>query len=65
MSTTVLEALMNAEYNLKGHLFMQDIGLCQLHNAIVFLEKGYDACDTMDDLLEEYKDVEDIPEMQD
>lgn len=65
MSTTVIETLLNAEINLT-HSYNQvqkKLGLNQLHNAIIFLEKGYEANDKMDDLLDMYFDaLEEIPE---
>ena len=64
MSTTVLEALMNAEINLSGdHPFQKTLGLNQLHNAIAFLEKGYGSYEKIDVLLEMYEGrLDDIPE---
>ena len=62
---TILEALQNAEYNLSKSLgFTKTIGLEQLNNAIILLEKGYDIYDKVEPLLEKYGDVEDIPEKE-
>lgn len=58
-----LECLMNAEHNLKGGLpFQAAIGREQLHNAVVLLEKGYGINDKVEELIEEYGVVEDVPE---
>ena len=63
MSVTILEALMNAEINLsESHPFQKSIGLNQLHNAIVLLEKGYNHSELVDPLLEKYGDVENVPD---
>ena len=63
MSVNILEALQNAEYNLMGNIpFQKKIGLNQLHNAIVLLEKGYDLYDKVDDLIEKYDGVENVPD---
>jgi len=50
---TILEALMNAEHNIKnGKMMHQDafiqLGLDQLHNAIEALEEGKEPTDTLD-----------------
>ena len=68
MSTTIVEALMNAEFNL--HNFglhehpLGSIAVNQLHNARVLLEKGYDPNDEIQDLLDEYGAVELIPDKE-
>lgn len=62
MSVTILETLMNAEHNIQ-HRVMAELGLHQLHNAIVLLEKGYDADTEIDDLLEQYDPIESAPEV--
>jgi len=63
MSTSILEALQNANYNI------QHIGLVlakgQLHNAVVLLEKGYDVYDKVEPLLEKYGTVKNVPESED
>ena len=63
MSVNIFEALQNAEINLKGSLDVQrQIGMRQLHNALVLIEKGYELGDDIDALLATYGDVEDVPE---
>ena len=69
MSVNILEALQNAEYNLMGNVpyqyhFQKKMGLDQLHNAIVLLEKGYDLYDKVDNLIEKYHDVENVPDKE-
>jgi hypothetical protein len=64
MSTTILDALQNAEYNIKNSssLFSLELGKNQLHNAIVLLKKGYDIYFEMDEILEKYDNVELVPD---
>jgi hypothetical protein len=63
MSVTVLEALQNADFNLTnngalGAMLAKD----QLHNSAILLEKGYSIHDEVEPLLDEYGDVENVPE---
>lgn len=65
MAVTILECLQNAEHNLvenKGIPISFVMGREQLHNAIVLLEKGYSIYDEVEPLLDEYEDVEKVPE---
>ena len=65
MSVNIFEALQNAEINLKGSLDTQrQIGIRQLHNAIVIIEKGYELGDDIDALLADYGDAESVPEKE-
>ena len=68
MSATIIEALMNAETNIDNtkRLGMAILPFAknQLHNAIVLLDKGYDIYDEVDELLEEYGSVDNVPENQ-
>jgi len=64
MSITILEALENAEINFNGIPFQQEIAKSQLHNAIVLFDKGYDAEDNIDELLEKYGKVEEVPDKE-
>ena len=65
MSVTILEALLNAEINLEGEMgFQKRMGLAQLHNAIVLLDKGYGAYELVEPLLEEFGVVENVPEKE-
>ena len=64
MSTTILEALQNADFNLgrgTSALGVQ-LGKIQLHNAVILLEKAYPSSFVMDDLLEQYENLEDVPD---
>lgn len=64
MSVSILEALQNANHNLRnnntvlGAIFSRE----QLHNAVTLLDKGYDLYDHVEPLLEKYTDVESVPE---
>jgi hypothetical protein len=66
MSVTILEALMNANINLDN---VKSLGLAilplakeQLNNAVVLLEKGYSINDEVEPLLEQYGDVNNVPD---
>jgi hypothetical protein len=63
MSVSILEALQNADYNIRNN---GNIGLMlakgQLHNAVTLLEKGYSVGDEVEPLLEQYGKVENVPE---
>ena len=61
MAASILEALMNAEQNLKNPMVGLLIARGQLHNAIVLLEKGYGAYTEVEPLLEEHGTVENVP----
>ncbi len=66
MSVTILEALQNANMNIDNVKIM-GIGLLplvkgQLNNAVVLLEKGYSLNDEVEPLLEEYGDVDSVPD---
>lgn len=66
MSVSILEALENAEFNLNSNLsFQRDLGKKQLHNAIILLDKGYDAMEEVEPLLDKYGKVENVPEKED
>lgn len=64
--TTVLECLQNARYNIENvtklGLALLPLALNQFDNAIAFLEKGYPVSYEMDDLLDEYEDLTNLPE---
>lgn len=68
MAVTILEALMNADHNLKErHRVGNSIVLLvaeQLHNAVTLLEKNYSLDDEVEPLLEKYGKVEDVPEKE-
>lgn len=62
MSVTILEALVNADYDIQNNGI---IGLMlakeQLHNAVTLLEKEYSINDKIEPLLERYGTVESVP----
>ena len=66
MSVTIEEGLLNAEYNLDNIRMLgpQLIPLvkAQLHNAVTLLQKGYSLGDEVEPLLEQFGDVENVPE---
>jgi len=67
MSVTILEALQNASYNLsagQAHRVIYNLARRQLHNAVTLLEKGYNVTDLVEPLLEEYGEVENVPEKE-
>lgn len=66
MAVTILEALENAKYNLEMEAlsFQREIGLKQLNNAIILLERGYDAYDEVEPLLEKYGGIESVPDKE-
>ena len=66
MSVSILEALMNADYNLEN--YMKGLPLLplvkeQLHNATILLDKGYNIWTQVEPLLEKYGKVENVPEI--
>jgi hypothetical protein len=66
MSVSIMEALQNADYNLRnngglGAMLAKE----QLHNATVLLDKGYNIWTEVEPLLEKYGTVEDVPELDD
>ena len=62
MSVTIIEALQNAEINLNNGPIGLMLAKGQLHNALTLLEKGYSIDDEVEPLLEEYGDVENVPD---
>jgi hypothetical protein len=58
MSVSILEALQNADYNMQHN---GQIGY-ELHNSVILLEKGYPLNTEIEPLLEEYGDVDNVPE---
>ena len=65
MSVTILEALENANYNLRNNgLLGMSLAKEQLNNAIVLLEKGYSLYDKVESLLEKYGSLEKVPEKE-
>ena len=65
MAVSILEALQNANYNLDNLAKMPmllPMVKGQLNNAIVLLEKGYSIWEEVEPLLEEFGDVENVPE---
>lgn len=66
MSVTIHEALQNAQYNLcEGKIpAQQEIGKSQLSNAVGLLNKGYSLEDEVEPLLEQYGEVDNVPEKE-
>lgn len=65
MSVSIIECLQNANYNLENLSKMPmllPLVKAQLNNAIVLLEKGYSIWDEVEPLLEEFGNVENVPE---
>jgi len=66
MSVSVLECLQNAEFNLDNMAGVipgvREIAIQQLHNGVTLLEKGYGVDDEVDPLLDQYGDVEAVPD---
>lgn len=63
MAITIMEALQNADYNLRGSTPIQKLlGANQLHNAVILLEKGYDLSEMIDPILGKYTNVDDVPD---
>jgi hypothetical protein len=66
MSSTILEVLQNANYNLNENKVPNPIsdmvGKDQLKNAVELLEKGYDVNDNFDSLILQYGEFENIPD---
>ncbi len=65
MSVSIMEALQNADYNLRnsgglGAMLAKE----QLHNATVLLDKGYNIWTEVEPLLEKYGSVENVPEKE-
>ena len=63
MAVSILEALQNANYNLKNARIQFQIEMAkdQLNNAVTLLEKGYDISEEVEPILEEFGDVESVP----
>lgn len=65
MSVSIIEALQNANYNLDNLARMPMLLPMvkeQLNNAIVLLEKGYSVDDEVEPLLEQFGNVDSVPE---
>ena len=63
MSVTILEALLNADFNLRGgHGLATEVAKEQLHNAATLLDKGYGTDEEVEPLLKQYGSVENVPE---
>ena len=66
MSISILDTLENADYNLAiGSALNIEIAKEQLHNAVVLLSKGYNIYSDVHPLLAEYKDVMNVPDLED
>lgn len=63
---TILEALQNANFNIKNNVSVGlRIAKDQLNNAVVLLEKGYDLHDDVEELMEPYDFVDQVPDNSD
>ena len=63
MSVSILETLLNADYNINKNEFTAlSVARSQLHNAVVLLEKGYSIYTEVEPLLSKYGSVEDVPD---
>jgi len=69
MSVSIIEALQGAEMNIENAKVLgpaiYSLAKAQLHNAIILLEKGYGIWDEVKPLLEQYGDVEGVPDKED
>lgn len=69
METSIMEALQNANYNLKNNIerlpVLMPLVKEQLNNAVTLLDKGYGIWDEIEPLLEKYGTLEDVPDLND
>lgn len=69
MATSIMEALQNANYNLKNNIerlpMLMPLVKEQLNNAVTLLDKGYGIWDEIEPLLEKYGTLEDVPDLND
>lgn len=69
MTTSIMEALQNANYNLKNNIerlpMLMPLVKEQLNNAVTLLDKGYGIWDKVEPLLEKYGTLEDVPDLND
>lgn len=71
MSVTILEGLVNARFNF-DHIIQRRMPLSvlgpiayeQLNNAVILLEKGYPLHIKVEPLLEEYGDIDSVPDFE-
>ena len=68
MAVTILEALQNANHNI-DNVKVLGMGILplvkdQLNNAVTLLEKGYDVDTEVEPLLEQYGDVDSVPDKE-
>lgn len=67
MAVSILEALQNAQHNLKNVArlpMLLPLVQGQLDNAVALLEKGYGIEDEVETLIEEYGGIENVPEKE-
>lgn len=67
---TILEALQNADFNLDtihktGMVGLIPLAKDQIHNAATLLEKGYSPYVEIEPLLEQFKNIENVPDALD
>lgn len=68
MAVSVLEALQNAQFNLKNLARMPallPLVQAQINNAVILLEKGYSIEDEVETLIEQYGGIENVPYKED
>jgi len=61
---TILDSLQRVDYNFRrqSDLDIMRLAKYELHTVAILLEKGYSLDDDIDSILEEYGDVEDVPD---
>ena len=65
MSVTILEALQNADFNFQSNVTIAQVfAKDQLHNAVTLLDKGYGLYIKVEPLLEEFGNVDNVPEAE-
>jgi len=66
MCVSILEALQNADYNLRTNsgYGITHIARSQLHNALTLLEKSYPLHTLVEPLLEKYDKIENVPNFE-
>lgn len=67
MSVSILECLQNANINLDNATripMLMPLVKEQLNNAVTLLDKGYSIWDEVEPLIEEYGNVDNVPEKE-
>lgn len=59
----ILDTLLRAENNLRSHNeHTRELGIMQLHNVIVLLQKGFPLETELITVLWKYKNIDDVPD---